>query len=118
MPKVGIKAAIDVTPQGAKFSEGWVRVSRAEGNAVSLSFDAEFYASETALDLGFKPLLTRSFTIPYQSGDLVTILHNHLLTLNLDESDNPNPYSRVKCNLSAGELITRADPELPEGETP
>ena len=116
MPKVGIKAAIDVTPQGARFPEGWVRVSRAEGNAVSLNFEAEFYASETALDQGFQPLMTKSFTIPYQAGDLVTILHSHLMTLNLDETANANPHSRVKCNLSIGQLISRPDPELPEGE--
>lgn len=116
MSKVGIKATLDVTPQGVKFTEGWVRVSRAEGNAVTLNFDAEFYASETAFDLGFQPLVTKSFTLPYQAGDLVTILHNHLLTLNLDETASPNPHSRLKCNLSAGELIIRPDPELPEGE--
>jgi hypothetical protein len=116
MPKIGIKAAIEVTPQGARFPEGWVRVSRAEGNSSTLHFDAEFYASETAFDLGFQPLLTRSFTIPYLAGDLVTLLHNHLMTLNLDETNSPNPYSRLKCDLSAGELIIRPDPELPEGE--
>jgi hypothetical protein len=116
MPKVGIKAAIDVTPQGARFSEGWIRVSRAEGNSNSLNFDAEFYASETAFDAGFQPLLTKSFTIPYQPGDLVTLLHSHLLTLNLDDSGSSNPHSRVKCNVAAGELIQRDDPTLPEGQ--
>lgn len=116
MSKIGIKASLDVTPQGARFSEAWLTISRAAGTASSLSFDVEFYASEQAFDQGYQPLLLKAFTIPYQSGDLVTLLYAHLLTLNLDESQHPNTQMRLKCNISAGELIQRDDPELPQGE--
>jgi hypothetical protein len=111
MSKIGIIAALDVTPQGVVCPDGWVQVSRAEGTAQTIQFDANFYASEQAFDQGALPLLTRSFTIPYQSGDLVTILHTHLLTLNLDDTSNANPYSRLRCNLTTGTLVNRTDNE-------
>lgn len=107
MPKIGIQANIELTPQGASFPEGWVCVSHAAGNATIINFDVDFYVSEAAFDQGFRPVVSKSFSIPYQAGDLVELLHGYLLTLNLDESPVNNPDSCIQCNLTQGQLIIR-----------
>jgi hypothetical protein len=105
MPKVGIQANIELTPQGASFPQGWVCVSRADGNASIIHFDVDFYVSETAFDQGFRPVVSKSFSIPYQAGDLVELLHGYLLTLTLDESPATNPDSCIRCDLTQGQLV-------------
>jgi hypothetical protein len=116
MPSIGIKAAIDNCPQGARFAEGWVFIRNARGDQQGIDFDVDFYASLISFQNGYQPLCTKKLSIPYQSGDLIQILYAYLLSLSIDETGNSNPSARIKCNLSEGIIVTIPDPVLPVGD--
>lgn len=113
MPKIGLQAVLEVTPQGAKFPDAWITVATGISDGKVIEFMMEAYASEVAYDAGYRPLLNQKFSIPYQQGDLVSILYQYLMTLNIDQSTNPAPDQRLKVDLTTATLINRPDPAPP-----